>query len=71
MRWLIGVLIAPVAAALWLLFPAWLHWKDGGKRVGVQQVEAVSLAEAPEGGWLVYYHYWQDGYSGDYWGKNE
>ena len=24
-RWLIGALVAPVAAALWLLFPAWLH----------------------------------------------
>lgn len=47
------------------------HWTDEGERVGVQQVEAVSLAPAPQGGWLVYYHYWQEGYSGDYWGGNE
>ncbi len=48
-----------------------MSWTDEGQRIGVQQVEAVTLAPAPAGGWLVYYHYWQEGYSGDYWGDDE
>ncbi len=26
MRWILVVALGPIAAALWLLFPAWLHW---------------------------------------------
>ncbi len=45
-------------------------WSSEGMRVGPRKVEAVSLAQAPDGvGWLVYYHYWREGISGDTWGQ--
>lgn len=41
-----------------------LTWTWESERVGICLVEAVSLVARPEGGWLVYYHYWQNGWSG-------
>lgn len=41
--------------------------REEGERCPAYTVEAVSLVPAPTEGWLLYYHYWQDGYSGDSW----
>lgn len=46
-----------------------LTWVDEGTIVGPRKVEAVSVVPAPTDGWLIYYHYWQEGYSGDSWGQ--
>lgn len=42
-------------------------WEEEGERVPVRTVEAVTFCEVDEGGYYMYYHYWEDGYSGDNW----
>lgn len=39
--------------------------REGGDRVSSYTVEAPSFTPAPQGGWWMYYHYWQAGYSPD------
>lgn len=43
-------------------------WTPDGVAIDPWTVEALSFWQDPAGGWFVYYHYWQDGYSGDSWG---
>jgi hypothetical protein len=40
---------------------------EEGERVPGYHVEAVSFLLAAAGGWHVFYHYWQEGYSGNNW----
>lgn len=42
-------------------------WLDEGERVEARQAEALSVIADDDVGWLVYFHYWQDGYDGDSW----
>jgi hypothetical protein len=42
-------------------------WHFERNLVEPYRVEAVSMLPRPEGGFLVYYHYWKEGYSGDSW----
>jgi hypothetical protein len=43
----------------------WEH--EPGDRVPAYRLEAPAFLARPEGGWWVFYHYWQEGYSGDSW----
>ncbi|MFH1470099.1 MAG: exo-alpha-sialidase [Pseudomonadota bacterium] len=43
----------------------WEH--EPGDRVPAYQLEAPAFLARPEGGWWVFYHYWQEGFSGDSW----
>ena len=42
-------------------------WEDEGEVLPGRLVEAVSFVPDPAGGYLVYFHYWKEGYSGDSW----
>jgi len=39
------------------------NWvEEAGDRLPAWTAEAVSIADAPDTGWLMYYHYWQEGH---------
>lgn len=42
-------------------------WLEEGERVEARKAEALSVIADADVGWLVYFHYWQDGYDGDTW----
>lgn len=43
------------------------NWRIEGDVIGPYKVEAVSFVPRRGGDFLVYYHYWQEGFSGDSW----
>ncbi len=52
---------------VWLSRDDGATWTPDGIAIEAWTVEALSFWPDPSGGWFVYYHYWQDGYSGDTW----
>lgn len=59
------------AALLSLLSPddgrTWTY--ETGERAPAWTLEAPSITASPQGGFDVWYHYWQDGWSGDSWSR--
>lgn len=47
-----------------------LSWSYDGELVSMCLVEALSYVEQPSGGFRVYYHYWQNGWSGSDFGDH-
>ncbi len=45
-------------------------WTNEGELISMCLVEAMSFVEKPEGGFRVYYHYWQHGWSGSDFGES-